>query len=87
MQLTRILYQGYQTWLARLNLLANQFLPSKGNDNVMYKVLTTFHHDLLCIIQFDRKSKKRGCKIFNIQNVSHAKYSYSNIDNVTMTTR
>ena len=42
---------------------------------MIYSVL---HHSI------ENQKEKRGCKIFNIQNVSHAKYSYSNIDDVTM---
>ena len=44
---------------------------------------------MICSVLYNsiENQKKGGCKIFNIQNVSHAKYSYSNIDDVTMTTK
>ena len=32
----------------------------------------------------ENQKEKGGCQIFNIQNVSYAKYSFSNIDDVTV---
>ena len=47
------------------------------------KRLAKFYQHLLSIVPFDRKSKRKGeCNIFNVQNISLAKYSYSNIDDI-----
>ena len=44
----------------------------------------SIYQDLLGILPFNRKSKRKECNIFNVQNVFLAKYSFSNIDDVRM---
>ena len=74
-----MLYKRNQTWSANLNLLANHLFFLIRNDNVIDKVLPKFHKDPI-----ENQKAKGECNIVNILNVFLAKYSYSNIDGVTM---
>ena len=64
-----MLHKANQIWSAHLN----------GNDNAIDKILPKFYQDPI-----ESQKAEGECNIFNILNVFLAKYSYSNIDDVTM---